>query len=190
MKPRRDTAGFTLIELLVALALTALAALLVAAAVRGGMVALERITVHQARTEALRETAHLLRRLLHTVPPIGRFERGRLLLFFGGDASTLELPLETARGLEQARLYLEAGEVRLALLPPPFPLAGATAAPLPPTVLLQDVSAMRFSYFDGQIWQPEWRLAEKLPLAVRIEMTRRNGEVWPSQIIDIATARP
>lgn len=189
MKPRhKPQAGFTLVELLVALALTALAALLVAAALRAGTLALERVTQHQQRTEAMRETAHLFRRMLHAVPPVGQYERGRLLLFFSGAANSLELPLETARGLERARFYLDAGSLRMALLPPPFPLPGATVAPLPPVVLLEDVAALRFAYFDGQAWQPEWQLAEKLPQAVRIEMVRQHGEVWPAQVVEIATA--
>ena len=76
----------------------------------------------------------------------------------------------------------------MALLPPPFPLPGAAVPPLPPVMLLEDVAVLRFGYFDGRTWQPAWLLAEKLPQAVRIEMVRQHGDVWPAQIVEIATA--
>ncbi|MBX3456029.1 prepilin-type N-terminal cleavage/methylation domain-containing protein [Ferrovibrio sp.] len=181
----KKAAGFTLVELLVALAITALAALLLAGALRGNLDSLRRVERHADASEALRESMHLLRRLLHAAPPIGRIERGRLNMFFEGDAMALTLPLETARGLELGRFDLQGDVLRFTLLPPPFP--GGAAADNPESVaLLHDAASLRFAYHDGRQWHEDWLGREYLPAAVRVDVQRKDGASLPPLIVDIA----
>ncbi len=178
-------AGFTLVELLVALAITALATLLVAGALRGNLDSLRRVERHADASEALRESLHLLRRLAQASPPIGRIERGRLQMFFEGNATSLTLPLETARGLERGRFDLADGALRFTLLPPPFP-GGVPVEQIESVALLQDVAGLRFAYHDGRAWHENWRGREYLPAALRLDIQRQDGQALPPLVIDIA----
>ncbi len=182
-------AGFTLVELLVALAITALATLQVAGALRGNLDSLRRVERHSAASEEMRESLHLLRRLVHAAPPIGRIERGRLNMFFEGDAASLTLPLETARGLELGRFDLADDALRFTLLPPPFP-GGLPVAQIESVALLQGASSLRFSYNDGREWREDWLRREYLPIALRIELQRKDGPPLPPLVIDIAAGIP
>lgn len=181
---RKAEAGFTLIETLVALALTALAALILAAAIRSHGDSLARVERHQERAEAFREAGHFLRRALGDVSALGLIRRGRLELFFVGEEQRLTLPLETERGVSIATLDLADGRLRISALPPPFqgaPRADAAEQ----AVLLEGVREWRLAYHDGSRWLRAWDSRERLPRAVRIEIAFQDGTSWPALVAEL-----
>lgn len=188
---RRRAAGFTLIEVTIALALTALTALLLAAALRGGIDSMFRLERHQDRVEETRDAAHFLRRIIHLAPAAGMIRRGRVELFFEGASNRLSVPVESARGL--LVMQIEVAADRLVLretIPSVMALEGAAQAVPPPVVLLAGVQSLNLAYSDGSDWLPAWPHRDRLPIAVRIGVVMADGESRPEQIVDLAMAFP
>ncbi len=191
MKSRAAASGFTLIEVTIALALTALIALLLAAALRGGIDTMFRLERHQDRVEETRDATHFLRRVIHLAPAAGMIRRGRVELFFEGLQNRLSLPVESARGMLVMQVEVDAGRLILReTIPPVLALEGTNAAPLATTVLLEGVWRLDLAYNDGTNWLPAWPQRDRLPVAVRITVEMANGAVHPVQVVDLAMASP
>jgi general secretion pathway protein J len=66
------------------------------------------------------------------------------------------------------------------------------AQPRPPEPLAEDLRAVRFLYRgldqNGRLteWQPQWRLAEVLPVQVSIDIETATGERWPPLVVTLA----
>jgi general secretion pathway protein J len=187
---RRD-AGFTLIEVSIALALTGLIALLLAAALRGGVDGMWRLQARQEAIAGARDAGHFLRRTIQDTPPLGVIARGRPEYFFRGNATELTLPMATLRGVSLARIGLDGNRLVLReSLPPTFTRGLPAAAPATPVLLLEDVREVRFAYHDGRRWLAEWPHGDRLPMAVRIDIAPLNGPAWPTDIVDLPMAVP
>jgi general secretion pathway protein J len=155
--------GFTLVELLVALALVALAAALLASALRLGLRTWSAVEARATSAEDLRLGLRFLARGI---------EQARELSG-GHDALALVAPLPPQRGtggLASMRFEIAAQDERRSLVV----RLGAESA-----VLADGLREARFAYRDGEpggAWASSWDGARGLPALVRLRLVPAGGE--------------
>lgn len=176
------TDGFTLIEALVALAIGGFV-IATLATVTGQWMRNWQIGIPVLqRSQAL---ATGLDRIVADVAAARFMPAGTTgFVFTGGpNAITLvrqTLPVEAPAGLEVVRLAASpgGGDVTLARSRTALPFGSSLGTPTDaaPVALLRQPQTIRFAYADAdQVWQPNWRIAARLPRFVRVEVIDRRS---------------
>ena len=190
MMPPPRSAGFTLVELLIALALTAL--VLAAAFAAFGLIgrSTDTATLLRDRSERMMLVERFLRSKLEGMRQLKRLDNGRPVVFFSGNAAGLlwiaplpERPV--GGGLHLLRLGPDRhpdGRTDWVLEILPYqgfdtPLEWAAAERI---VLLENLSTLRWQYFDGRTgqWLDEWADPAFYPARLRLFLGAE-GQEWP-----------
>lgn len=196
---RAPQAGFTLIELMVSLTLLGLVVAVLAGAVRTGLFG---AAVVDERSQAIGDVrlAHgLIRRQLETARPvIWTVDRAQRVAFEGQsealDFLTVISP-EPGLGGPYAVRLAKNGDALVMLLRLWSGEASAFdfSRNVERTVLLEDVTAVRFSYFGairrdaGPKWQTSWAGRDRLPQAVRVQVDFAGDRraAWPALTVPL-----
>lgn len=191
--PSRRSNGFTLLEILLALVLMAFVMLGVWGALSGATRITHSADALMAQSESVATTQRFLRTWLSAAEPQPYLAAGaQRATVFKGDANSLQYvaPLPAQSG--HAGLYLQtlalvkegAGHYTLEL--EYLPYSGDKAATGQPSrhVLLKDLRGGKFEYLavpgygEAATWRGDWRAANGMPLAVRVQL----DPAWPTRV--------
>lgn len=173
----REEAGFTLVEALVALALVGFVSLLLFEGMRFTQRAWQvRATSEADHTQALAASARIRALLKAAVDP-------RLEQDFRGAPDRLSLltvvqaPGGPAAGVQRVTLFLDAGALRVRVVPYDAPEAEAGTV----LTLAEGVRGLWFRYLGGKgTWSETWDRSERLPRLVEIRFTQPAVRHWPA----------
>lgn len=192
--------GFTLLEILLAMTLLAAGLALGFATLRAATATVQRGEALADRTERMRAVEGFLRRRLSSASPIAfaiEEDSGRLIRFIGERDRirfVADLPNYLGRGgphLHDVAVVEGGGRQRL-VVSFAMVIAGTTIEDRqarPPEPLVPDLAEARFRYRgigeDGRLgeWTETWEQMDALPLQVSVELSSRNGGVWPPLVV-------
>ncbi len=193
--------GFTLIEVLLATVLLAAGLALAFATLRSATAMAQRGETIAQGNERMRAVEGFLRRRLVSAQNIAfatdpSTQRGYR---FVGEPQRMrfvaDLPDYLGRGgphLHDLRVGDEGRQLQVAFAMVQSGQTVVETRPRPPEALADGLRVVRFSYRglgrDGGLadWQPQWRLAEVLPVQVMIEIETAKGERWPPLVVSLA----
>ena len=188
----RNAEGFTLFEMLVTIMLLSLLSLLLFGGLRFGARAWDGSQAHGAGTDEMRVVQGLLRREIEQAYPYYDTTDSvhPAVDFHGGEgAMTFLAPAPQAAessGRDRITVSRELVKGRMQLVMRAAPELAASSESDWATPLLQNLAAVRFSYFgaDGG-WHGQWADAATAPSLVRvhIEFPRGDGRIWPDLIV-------
>jgi len=182
------TRGFTLIELLVAMTILVLAASMLAEGLRLGLAASQSVGVRGRDSERIHLVQAFLRKELEQMRVAVRGQDSASAAC-AGDAKELTFVAPFAArgddGLYRFHLQLDDERDRAALVMRYIPAdIGPVAGIEEQVVLVDDVSALRFDYWDGRMWQSAWHERDRLPSRVRVRLDREAGsQRWPELVV-------
>ncbi|HLM52136.1 MAG TPA: prepilin-type N-terminal cleavage/methylation domain-containing protein [Pseudoxanthomonas sp.] len=195
------TRGFTLIEVLLATALLAAGLALAFATLRSATAMTQRGDAIAQRNERMRAVEGFLRRRLVSAQNIAfatEPSTQRLYRFVGEPQRmrfVADLPNYLGRGgphLHDVRVTEDGARLQVAFAVVQSGQTMTEARPRPSEPLAEDLRAVRFLYRglnqNGGLteWQPQWHLAEVLPVQVSIEIETARGERWPPLVVTLA----
>ena len=198
----RTQRGFTLIEMLVALVLLAAMMGLLYSGVNFGLRSWDAADVNGRRTADRRIGENFLRRELTQLFPM-RFKDPMTLKFaFSGQHEQLRFVSSRPAGVAQGGLSLVGidveegdGRTRNLVMRRAMPDdAAKDFGPLDaakPTVLLEGVDAVAFSYFGSENdftdpqWYDTWTFEGHIPALVRISMRSADGSLLPAMTVHV-----
>jgi general secretion pathway protein J len=198
----RTQRGFTLIEMLVALVLLAAMMSLLYSGVNFGLRSWDAADVNGRRTADRRIGENFLRRELTQLFPM-RFKDPMTLKFaFSGEREQLRFVSSRPAGVTQGGLSLVGidveegdGRTRNLVMRRAMPDdAAKDFGPLDaakPTVLLEGIDAVAFSYFGSENdftdpqWYDTWTFEGHIPALVRISMRSADGSLLPAMTVHV-----
>lgn len=198
---KRGVGGFTLIEVLLATVLLAAGLALAFATLRSATAMAQRGEAISQRNERMRAVEGFLRRRIASAQNIAfaTDPATQRMYRFVGEPQRMRFVADLPDYLGRGGPYLhdlavaDNGtrlQVSFAMVQ-----AGATVVesqPRPPEPLAEDLRVVRFRYRgldeEGSLadWQPQWRMAEALPLQVSIEIETAQGKRWPPLVVSLA----
>ncbi|HSS29036.1 MAG TPA: prepilin-type N-terminal cleavage/methylation domain-containing protein [Usitatibacter sp.] len=198
----RTQRGFTLIEMLIALVLLAAMMSLLYSGVNFGLRSWDAADVNGRRTADRRIGENFLRRELTQLFPM-RFKDPMTLKFaFSGEREQLRFVSSRPAGVTQGGLSLVGidveegdGRTRNLVMRRAMPDdAAKDFGPLDaakPTVLLEGIDAVAFSYFGSENdftdpqWYDTWTFDGHIPALVRISMRAADGSLLPAMTVHV-----
>jgi len=198
---QRDARGFTLIEVLLATVLLAAGLALAFATLRSATAMAQRGEAIAQRNERMRAVEGFLRRRISSAQNIAFAtdpSTQRMYRFIGEPQRmrfVADLPDYLGRGGPYLHDVAVADDGARLLISFAMVQAGQTvmeSQARPPEPLAEGLRAVRFRYRgldeEGGLadWQPQWRMAESLPLQVSIEIETAQGERWPPLVVSLA----
>ena len=197
--------GFTLVEMLVALGITALATLLIAQGLGGGLKLIRTLDRRAAAAETVEAAQMLLRERLIRTFPATRFDASAPFTDFTGSAQQLvwlTLPGKDQRPASNARFRLRLTTEGELLLGEALPNIREEDAVYSERILLRGVERIELAYWGGPpprdprlrlpsapdtppAWQPEWTQRPLPPPAVRLRLAFAHGDdrAWPELVV-------
>ena len=196
----RRARGFTLIEVILATVLLASGLALAFASLRAASTTTTRGEQLAQRDERMRAVSGFLRQRLVAARPMAYAldEASGQQLRFSGDGEQMrfvaDLPDYLGRGgphLHDVAVLDDGGRLVVSFA---MVLAGQTVEDRdarPPEPLVPDLTEARFRYRgineEGRLgdWTDTWEQVDSLPLQVSIELSSRNGGVWPPMVVSL-----
>jgi general secretion pathway protein J len=194
--------GFTLIELMVALALLAMISALLYGSLSLSANSWDRGEQKVEESVDMRLTEEMLRQTLAAQHPLRFHKVVDQPLYFAGATDSLSfaaaLPGRAGGGMFYFRVALvPAGEKSRLTLARVIPDYGANALPdfaeADSSVLAEDIAEVRFGYFGrdqdstdaaAPTWRDRWDDPQILPLLIRIDVTPKKSQAWPTMIVE------
>jgi len=199
MKFSKTRAGFTLIEVMIAMTLISIMMVLLVSSLKTSAESWE---IGERKITEVNENAmvyHFFRRHLSSAKPLSNhFAQNQPAFSFQGTNRSLQFvssfPASASRkGLQLFEIKLsdkDSGSIKVSLSPY-FPALDNEARQTEEVVLIEDVAALKISYFSrtaedvaGQ-WTESWQEKPFLPELVKIKIELKNERFWPEFIIPL-----
>jgi general secretion pathway protein J len=194
--------GFTLIELLIALSLLGLISALLYGSLSLSANSWDRGEQKVEQATDMRLTEEMLRQTLAAQHPLRFHKVVDQPLYFAGGTDSLSfaaaLPGRAGGGMFYFRVAITPNGDRSRLtLARVIPDYGADALPdfrdAESSVLAEDIAEVRFGYFgrdpdandaNNPTWRERWDDPQILPLLIRIDVTPKKSQAWPTMIVE------
>ena len=194
--------GFTLLELLIALALLGLIGALLYGSLSLSANSWDRGEQKVEQVTDMRLTEEMLRQTLSAQHPLRFHKVVDQPLYFAGGTDSLSfaaaLPGRAGGGMFYFRVAITPNGDRSRLtLARVIPDYGANALPefrdAESSVLAEDIAEVRFGYFgrdpdsnevNNPTWRDRWDDPQILPLLIRIDVTPKKSQAWPTMIVE------
>lgn len=196
----RAVQGFTLIEVLIAMTLLGVMVVLLFSSLR---IAAESWEAGETKTAQVNQKAvvyQFFKRHLNAIRPLPMLENNAVdlenesLQAFAGYSQSLRfagaLPASSARkGVQIFRIYPDPNQTSTLLVSlMPYRQTEGQLVEEPPVVLLEGMTALKFSYFGKteeaaeDLWLDEWIQADRLPRLIKVSIKLNDNSLWPDMV--------